>query len=64
METFRWAFIGAGTLAKSVAREIAASGRHEIASVYTRRAEKCEQFAAGTARWRPETPGRPSPLLG
>ena len=45
MEKFRWAFIGAGTLAKSVAREIAASGRHEIASVYTRRAKKCEQFA-------------------
>ena len=45
MEKFRWAFIGAGTLAKKVAEEITASGRHEIASVYTRSYEKCVPFA-------------------
>ncbi len=64
MEKFRWALIGAGTLAKSVAREITASGRHEIAAVYTRRAEKCAQFArrygalaAGDAREAISSPG-------
>ena len=44
-EPFRWAFIGAGTLAKQVAKEITASGRHEIAAVYTRNPEKCAAFA-------------------
>ena len=44
-EMFNWAFIGAGTLAKSVAREITASGRHRIAAVYTRNPEKCAAFA-------------------
>ena len=42
---FHWAFIGAGTLAKQVAKEITASGRHKIVSVYTRRPEKCKAFA-------------------
>lgn len=45
MEQFRWAFIGAGALAKQAAREITASGRHAIVSVYTRRYEKCVAFA-------------------
>lgn len=46
METvFHWAFIGAGTLAKNVAKEITASGRHKIVSVYTRNPEKCAAFA-------------------
>lgn len=52
MEKFRWCFIGAGKLAHQVAREILASGRHEIAAVYTRRPEACREFAAafgGTA---------------
>ncbi|MGX8698411.1 MAG: Gfo/Idh/MocA family protein [bacterium] len=43
---FRWAFIGTGVLATKVAREIAASGRHELAAVYTRNPEKCAAFAA------------------
>ena len=44
--TFHWAFIGAGTLARQVAKEITASGRHRIVSVYTRTPEKCAEFAA------------------
>ncbi len=43
---FRWAFIGAGTLAKQVAKEITASGNHKIVCVYTRNPEKCAAFAA------------------
>ena len=42
---FNWAFIGTGTLAARVAKEITASGRHRIAAVYTRNPEKCEAFA-------------------
>ena len=45
-EAFRWAFIGSGRLAGEVAREITASGRHQVVSVYTRRPEKCAAFAA------------------
>ena len=41
---FRWCFIGTGTLANTVAREITASGRHEIVSVFTRRIEKAREF--------------------
>ncbi|MBQ8094271.1 MAG: Gfo/Idh/MocA family oxidoreductase [Clostridia bacterium] len=43
---FNWAFIGAGRLADEVAKEITASGRHKIVSVYTRNPEKCKAFAA------------------
>ncbi len=42
---FNWAFIGTGTLAAKVAKEITASGRHRIAAVYTRNPEKCAVFA-------------------
>ncbi len=42
---FRWCFIGAGTLAGKVAKEITRSGRHQLVSVYTRRFEKAEAFA-------------------
>lgn len=45
-DPFNWAFIGAGTLAKSVAKEITGSGRHKIAAVYTRNPQKCADFAA------------------
>ena len=45
-QPFRWAFIGAGTLAKQVAKEITASGNHKIVCVYTRNPEKCAAFAA------------------
>lgn len=45
-ERFRWAFIGAGSLAHSVAKEVTRSGRHEIVSVYTHTPEKCREFAA------------------
>ena len=49
---FNWCFIGTGTLAKTVAKEILASGRHKIAAVYTRNFQKCQAFAdtfGGTA---------------
>ena len=43
-DIFRWCFIGTGTLANVVARTILPSGRHEIASVFTRRIEKAREF--------------------
>ena len=42
---FNWCFIGAGTLANIVAKEILPSGRHRIAVVYTRNPQKCREFA-------------------
>ncbi len=45
MEAFRWAFIGAGTLGKQVAKEITDSGRHRIVSVYVRDRKKRIEFA-------------------
>lgn len=41
---FRWAFIGTGTLAKKVIREITASKRHIVVSAYSRNREKLETF--------------------
>lgn len=52
MKPFRWCFIGTGTLAKQVAKEITASGRHEISAVYSRRFPAAQEFAekfGGTA---------------
>lgn len=46
MEKFRWCFIGTGTLARKVARQILDSGNHEIVTAYTRRPESCEEFCA------------------
>lgn len=49
---FNWCFIGAGTLANIVAKELLPCGRHRIAAVYTRNAQKCRNFAqkyGGTA---------------
>ena len=43
---FGWAFIGAGTLGAKVAKQITKSGRHWIAAVYVRNAEKRAAFAA------------------
>lgn len=43
--TYNWCFIGAGTLANIVAKEILPSGRHRIAAVYTRNPQKCRDFA-------------------
>lgn len=43
---FGWCFIGAGRLAEKVAAQIVPSGRHRIVSVYTRRMERCREFAA------------------
>ena len=43
---FGWCFIGAGKLANQVAREIAATDRHRIVSVYTHSPEKGRKFAA------------------
>ena len=42
---FGWCFIGCGTLAKQVAKQITKSGRHKIVSVYSRSYEKCACFA-------------------
>ncbi len=44
-EAFNWCFIGSGRLAKKVARSIIKSGRHKIVSVYSRRFDKCAEFA-------------------
>ncbi len=57
MEKFRWCFIGAGSLANTVASQLNKSGRHEIVSVYTRNYEKGRAFAekhGGTAYDTPE----------
>lgn len=45
MAKFRWCFIGAGDLAKTVANQLNKSGRHEVVSVYTRNYEKGKAFA-------------------
>ncbi len=45
-EAFRWCFIGTGTLGRQVAEEITASGRHAVASAYSRRPEQREAFTA------------------
>ena len=45
MEKFRWCFIGAGDLAKTVANQLGKSGRHQVVSVYTRNYEKGQAFA-------------------
>ena len=45
MEKFKWCFIGTGTLAKQVAKQLNDSGRHEIVSCYTRNYEKGKAFA-------------------
>ena len=45
-QAFRWAFIGTGRLGGEVAKEITASGRHQVVSVYTRKPERCAEFAA------------------
>ena len=45
-ESFRWAFIGTGTLARKVIREITPTGRHSVMSAYSRNREKLEAFCA------------------
>lgn len=42
---FGWCFIGTGTLARHVAAEIGASGRHRVQTVCSRVYEKAAQFA-------------------
>ncbi len=44
-DVFQWCFMGAGTLARKVAEEILASGRHAIRSVVSRRTGPAEEFA-------------------
>ena len=44
METFRWAYVGCGSIAAKTAREIT-SGAHLIAAVYSRNREKAAAFA-------------------
>ena len=43
---FRWAFVGAGIMAKTAAEAIKKSGRHDIVSVYTRTYKNAQNFAA------------------
>lgn len=45
MEPFKWAFIGAGGIANSVAKRIFHGGRHRLAAVYNRTFVKAERFA-------------------
>ena len=45
MTKFRWCFIGAGDLARTVANQLGKSGRHQVVSVYTRNFEKGQAFA-------------------
>lgn len=45
MEKFRWCFIGTGSLACQVARQLNKSGRHKIVSCYTRNYDKAVAFA-------------------
>ena len=45
MNKFKWCFIGAGSLAETVAKQIIKSTRHEIVSCYTRKYEKGIVFA-------------------
>ena len=45
MNKFKWCFIGAGSLAKTVASQLNKSGRHEIVSCYTRKNERGMDFA-------------------
>ena len=42
--SFGWAFIGTGTLARKVIREITATGRHRVVSAYSRNREKLQAF--------------------
>lgn len=42
---FRWAFIGTGTLANKIWKQLESSGRHSIVTVYSRNEEKCARFA-------------------
>ena len=44
-QVFNWCFIGTGTLAKQVVEEITLSGRHRVATVYSRRSEAAARFA-------------------
>ncbi len=43
---FGWCFLGTGTLANNVAKEILPSGRHRVVSSYSRNAQKNAAFAA------------------
>lgn len=43
-QEFRWAFIGTGTLAKKVIKEITASGRHKVVSAYSRNRDNLIRF--------------------
>ncbi|MBR0521473.1 MAG: Gfo/Idh/MocA family oxidoreductase, partial [Spirochaetales bacterium] len=45
-EAFRWAFIGTGTLARKVIKEITASGRHAVVSAYSRNRQRLEDFCS------------------
>ena len=47
-QTFNWCFIGTGTLAHQVARQLRSSGRHKIVSCYTRNYEKGKAFGEKT----------------
>lgn len=44
-KVFGWCFIGCGTLAQKVAKQLLPSGQHKIVSVYSRSYDKCAAFA-------------------
>ena len=44
-ESFGWCFLGTGTLAKQVAKEILSSGRHSIVSSFSRNMDKNRAFS-------------------
>ena len=46
MPAFKWAFIGSGVMAKTAARQLLPSGRHEIVTVHSRQMANAEAFAA------------------
>ena len=45
MEQFGWCFIGTGHLARQVAQQILASGKHRTLSCYTRNKDNAKKFA-------------------
>lgn len=49
--TFNWCFIGAGTLANTVAGEILPSGWHKVATVYTPHAPQVPGFCEAVGRY-------------
>ncbi len=45
-DCFGWAFIGTGTLARKIIKQVSESGRHKVVSAYSRSRGKLEQFCS------------------